>query len=152
MKRTIILNVLFVLALGLLVVACQQQPTAPEETPSTTPPPTEPPAPPPATYPDPGPEVVGEVEAFIRAWVAEQVGENEEMKLPPRGGHDVTGKLEAFHTVHQKDEDTYSVCVDFVHGDETYDVDFFVDQTDEGMTVADHFLHKVNGEPVEAGT
>ena len=60
----------------------------------------------------------------------------------------VSGSLAAFHTVHQKDPDTYTVCVDFQDGDNTYDVDFFVDRTEEGLTVRSVYLHKINGEAV----
>ena len=67
---------------------------------------------------------------------------------PPRGGKDVSGSLADFHTVHQKDADTYSVCVDFLDGDNTYDVDFFIDRTAEGLNVRSAYLHKINGEAV----
>ena len=36
-----------------------------------------------------------------------------------------------------------SVCVDFQDGD------FLVDRTTEGLSVSDHYLHKINGEAVE---
>ncbi len=98
---------------------------------------------------DPGPEEAGEVEDFVRAWVAERAGEEGVYDIPARGDHDVAGSLTAFHTVHRKDADTYSVCVDFQEGDKTYDVDFVVARAEEGLDVADHYLHKVNGEVVE---
>jgi hypothetical protein len=98
---------------------------------------------------DPGPEEAAEVEEFVRAWVAEQAGEAGVYDIPARGDHDVAGSLTAFHTVHRKEADTYSVCVDFQDGDNTYDVDFVVARAEDGMDVADHFLHKVNSEAVE---
>ena len=61
----------------------------------------------------------------------------------------MTGTLTGFHTVHQKDAETYSVCVDFEHGDDMYDVDFFVARTESGLSTGDHYLHKINGEAVE---
>ncbi len=98
---------------------------------------------------DPGPEEAGEVEDFVRAWVAERAGEGDVYDIPPRGGTEVAGALAAFHTVHRKDADTYSVCVDFQEGDNTYDVDFVIARTEEGLDVADHYLHKINGEAVQ---
>lgn len=53
-----------------------------------------------------------------------------------------------FHTVHRKDENTYYVCVDFKDGDALYDVDFYVEATDDGYAMSRHFLHKVDGEDV----
>jgi len=41
------------------------------------------------------------------------------------------------------------VCVDFQDGENTYDVDFLVDRTTEGLSVSDHYLHKIDGEAVE---
>ena len=102
-----------------------------------------------AKLPDPGPEEAGQVEAFVRQWVAEQSGQDGVYDIPPRAGHDVTGTLTGFHTVHQKDAETYSVCVDFQHGDDMYDVDFFVARTESGLSTGDHYLHKINGEAVE---
>ncbi len=103
----------------------------------------------PESYPDPGPGQAGEVQAILTSWVTERVGEAGVYDIPPRGEHDVSGTMGDLHTVHQQDEDTYYVCVDFHSGEDTYDVDFFVDVTDEGLVVAEHYLHKVNGEVVE---
>jgi len=100
------------------------------------------------TYPDPPAEVAEQVAEAIRQWVAERADEQGVFNIPPRGGRDVSGTLGEFHTVHQKDPDTYSVCVDFHSGDETYDVDFFVDLKDEVLGVRDAYLHKVNDEVV----
>jgi hypothetical protein len=107
--------------------------------------------PPPAkikTYPDPPAEVADEVTDAIRQWIAERADEGGVYDIPPRGGRDVAGTLADFHTVHQKDADTYSVCVDFQSGEDTYDVDFFVDRGPEGLGVRNAFLHKINGEVV----
>jgi hypothetical protein len=109
------------------------------------------PAPPPVkteTYPDPPPEVADEVAGVVRQWVTERADENGIYDIPPRGGQDVAGALGDFHTVHQKDADTYSVCVDFLSGEDTYDVDFFIDRDPEGLKVRDAFLHKINGEVI----
>lgn len=103
----------------------------------------------PEPLPDPGPEEAAEVEAFVRQWVAEQVDEDGAYNVPPRGDADVSGTLAGFHTVHQKDADTYSVCVDFQHDDDMYDVDFLIGRSDAGLAVSDHYLHKINGEAVE---
>ncbi len=99
-------------------------------------------------YPDPPSEVSDEVTEAIRQWVADQADENDVYNIPPRGGKDVSGSLADFHAVQQKDADTYMVCVDFQDGDDTYDVDFFVDRTAEGLSVRDAYLHRVNGEAV----
>lgn len=100
------------------------------------------------TLADPPPEVSAEVAEAVRTWVAGQTDDDDVYNIPPRGGKDVSGSLADFHTVHQKDADTYSVCVDFLDGDNTYDVDFFVDRTEEGLSVRSAYLHKINGEAV----
>ncbi len=41
------------------------------------------------------------------------------------------------------------MCVDFQDGENTYDVDFLVERTAEGLSVSDHYLHKINDEAVE---
>ncbi len=89
------------------------------------------------------------MEEFVRQWVAERAGEGNVYEIPPRAGQEVAGALTGFHTVHQEDADTYNVCVDFVQAEDTYDVDFFIDRTAEGLTISDHHLHKINGEAVE---
>ncbi len=101
------------------------------------------------SFPDPGPQEAKEVEEFVRQWVAERAGEGNVYEIPPRAGQEVAGALTGFHTVHQEDADTYNVCVDFVQAEDTYDVDFFIDRTTEGLTISEHHLHKINGEAVE---
>ncbi len=101
------------------------------------------------SLPDPGPEEAKSVEDFVRQWVAERGGEGDVYNIPARAEHDVSGTIGDFHTVHQKDTDTYSVCVDFNHEADVYDVDFVVARAEDGLSVSDHFLHKINGEPVE---
>jgi hypothetical protein len=102
---------------------------------------------------DPSAEEATEVEEFVRAWLGERADEAGVYAIPARGGHEVSGAVGAFHTVHRQDEDSYAVCVDFHEGENLYDVDFFVDRTADGLAVADHYLHKVNSDPVEeAGT
>ena len=101
------------------------------------------------SLPDPGPEEASPVEESVRLWVAERVGEGDTYDIPPRAGQDFAGTLTGFHTVHQKDADTYYVCVDFGEGEDTYDVDFFIDRTAEGLSVSDHYLHKINGVAIE---
>ena len=103
----------------------------------------------PLSFPDPGPEVAGEVELFVRDWLEERAGEGSVYSIPPRAGHEVAGTLAEFHTVHQKNADTYAICVDFADGENTYDVDFFVARTPNGLAVDDHYLHKVNGAAIE---
>ncbi len=102
-----------------------------------------------ASFPDPGPQEAKEVEEFVRQWVAERAGEGDVYDIPPRAGQEVAGVLTGFHTVHQEDADTYHVCVDFVQAEDTYDVDFFIDRTAEGLTISEYHLHKINGEAVE---
>jgi hypothetical protein len=86
---------------------------------------------------------------LIRLWVASAAGEDDVYDIPEKGDKKVAGVLAEFHKVHQTKDDSYSVCVDFVDGENIYDVDFFVDRADDGLVVADHHLHKVNGETVE---
>ncbi|MHC4138204.1 MAG: hypothetical protein ACYS0K_24990 [Planctomycetota bacterium] len=132
------------MASGWVIVACSGKPgTTPEEPGDTAAAVEE------ESLPDPGPEEATEVEDFVRQWVTERAGDGNVYQIPPSAGHDVAGALAAFHTVHQKNADTYSVCVDFQDGENTYDVDFFVDRTTEGLSVSDHYLHKINGEAVE---
>ena len=100
------------------------------------------------SYPDPPPEVSERITEVVRNWVAYQLDENDVYNIPPRGGKDVSGSLADFHAVHQKDSDTYTVCVDFLDGDNTYDVDFFIDRNEEGLTVRSAYLHKINGKAV----
>lgn len=99
-------------------------------------------------FPDPTAEVASEVEQTIQEWVEARVDEQGMYAIAPTGGVSVSGKLAGFHTVHQKDADTYTVCVDFQDGDSVYDVDFFVDRGEEGLQVRDGFLHKVDGEVI----
>ena len=142
MSRTVCYGTLCVLALA--SIGCyQQSETTYEESPAEAVAVTE------ESLPDPGTEEAGEVEEFVRSWVADRGGEGGVYDIPARAGHDVAGTLAAFHTVHQKDADTYSVCVDFRDGENTYDVDFFVNRKGEDLAVSDHYLHKVNGEAVE---
>jgi hypothetical protein len=144
MKRTFWFSTMCVLASVWVIVACSGQPdTTPEEPGDTAAAVEE------ESLPDPGPEEATAVEGFVRQWVTERAGEGNVYQIPPSAGHDVAGALASFHTVHQKDADTYSVCVDFQDGENTYDVDFLVDRTTEGLSVSDHYLHKINGEAVE---
>jgi hypothetical protein len=133
-------RVLLVVAASGLILACQGEYSPPD--PGPTPALEKP------SFPDPSAEVSEEVAEAIRQWVADQADENGVYDIPPRGGRDVAGTMAEFHTVHQKDADTYSVCVDFTSGEQTYDVDFFVDRTDEGLNVRNAYLHKIDGEVV----
>lgn len=100
-------------------------------------------------WPDPGPAEAEEVRSLVRAHVASKAGADGVYAIPRKdGGAAVPGTLTEFHTVHQKDADTLYVCADFVDGDTTYDVDFFVDRDAQGLKLAEHFLHKINGEVV----
>ncbi len=99
-------------------------------------------------FPDPAEEVADEVKAAVSEWVLQQMGDAEIYAIPERGGQSVSGTLATFHTVHQNDADTYSVCVDFVDGDNTYDVDAFIDRGPDGLAVRDLYLHKINGDVV----
>jgi len=100
------------------------------------------------TFPDPPPVVADKIKEMVSGWVAERASDEGVFDVPPRGGQDVAGTMGDFHTVHQNDADTYTVCVDFADGDNTYDVDFFVDRTVEGLKVREVYLHKINGEAV----
>jgi len=132
-------RVLWVVAASGLILACQGEYTPdPGPTPVLEKP----------SFPDPPAEVAEEVAEAIRQWVADRADENGVYDIPPRGGKDVAGTMAEFHTVHQKDDDTYSVCVDFTSDDQTYDVDFFVDRMDGELTVRDAYLHKIDGEVV----
>ena len=71
-----------------------------------------------------------------------------------KNAHDCLTSLVAWQAgalVHQQDDDTYYACIDFEDGENTYDVDFYVNVTPEGSTITEHYLHKVNGEVVEEG-
>ncbi len=143
MKHGIWYTMACVFASGLVIVACSgQTATAPVE-PEATPAVAE------ESPPDPGPEQARQVKDFVRQWVEERVGDGNIYSIPPRAGREVAGTLAGFHTVHQMDADTYSVCVDFQDGENMYDVDFFIDRTAADLTLSDHYLHKINGEAVE---
>ncbi len=144
MKRTFWFRAVCVLVSSWVIVACSRQPDATPEEPGDTAAAVEE-----ESLPDPGPEEATEVEDFVRQWVTERAVEGNVYQIPPSTGHDVAGALASFHTVHQKGADTYSVCVDFQDGENTYDVDFLVDRTTEGLSVSDDYLHKINGEAVE---
>jgi len=153
MKHSGWVATLFLLAVIGVLVACAgpQEPTTEQEEVAESP---EEVAPEPTSveegrFPDPSPEESQEVEDFVQSWVAEQLDEDGPFNIPQKAGYDLAGTLAAFHTVHQEDADTYSVCVDFEDGESTYDVDFYVDRTEEGLVIADHFLHKVSGEEIQ---
>lgn len=130
------------------VAACDRSPSGTTgEPPAETPP--EQVSPEPSTPPaDPPPEVAQQVRDVIRTSVAGQLDASGRYVIPPRGGHEVSGTMGDFHAVHAVDDDTFVVCVDFHDGDSTYDVDFFVDHTPNGLSVARHFLHKIDGREV----
>lgn len=139
MRRAAWYMALCVLASGLVIVACgYEREKAPEEQAGVST--ME------ESLPDPGPEEAGQVEDAVRQWVAERANEEGIYAIPARGGHEVSGTLAAFHTVHQKDANTYAVCVDFQDGESTHDVDFLVYREGEDLTVSNHYLHKAGGE------
>lgn len=98
---------------------------------------------------EPSPETALQITDLIRIWVASAAGDNDVYDIPERADKNVEGVLAEFHTVHQTKVDSYAVCVDFEDGANTYDVDFFVDQTADGLVIADHYLHQINGESIE---
>ncbi|MBW2465305.1 MAG: hypothetical protein JRH11_26895 [Deltaproteobacteria bacterium] len=140
MSSTKWLRALSIIAASGLILACQGEYGAPDSVPA--------PVIQKPSYPDPPAQVAEEVAEAIRQWVADQADENDVYDIPPRGGRDVAGTMADFHTVHQKDADTYSVCVDFKSDDQIFDVDFFVDRTEEGLEVRNAYLHKIDGEVV----
>ncbi len=142
MKRGIIHGLAWFLASGLILFGCGGGYEQPSDEPAADTAATE-------ALADPGPDEAAEVEAFVLQWVADNAGEENVYGIPPRGDHAVSGVLTDFHTVHQKDAETYSVCVDFKDGENTYDVDFFVARNADGLAISDHYLHKVNGEAIE---
>ncbi len=98
---------------------------------------------------EPSPERALQIRDLIGLWVAAAAGDDDAYDIPERAGQDVEGVLTSFHKVHQTKADSYAVCVDFEDGENTYDVDFFVDQTADGLVIADHYLHQINGETIE---
>ncbi len=144
MKRASWYRMACVLAAGLTIVACYgESETTPDEPETAAAAAAE------ESFPDPEPEQARQVEEVVRGWVTERVDEGAVYSIPPRGDYEVSGILAGFHTIHQEDVDTYYVCVDFQDGENVYDVDFFIDVTEDGLIVSDHYLHKVNGEAVE---
>ena len=97
---------------------------------------------------EPSSETALQITDLIRLWVATAAGDNDIYDTPERADKNIAGVLTAFHTVHKTKVDSYTVCVDFEDGENTYDVDFFVDETADGLVVADHHLHQINGETV----
>jgi len=143
MRTTDLARVVLLLSAVAVIAGCSGESVRTEAEPATATPVVEK-----ADFPDPPPIVADKVKEAVSGWVAERAGEDGVFDVPPRGGRDVAGTMGEFHTVHQNDADTYTVCVDFADGDDTYDVDFFVDRTVDGLTVRDVYLHKINGEAV----
>jgi len=102
----------------------------------------------PTPLPDPNEVEAEAITDFITEWVNGQA-EDGVYDIPKRSGHEVAGSLGGYHTVHRAAENTYTVCADFVEGDHIYDVDFEIMSTDEGYSVNNHYLHKIDGEVVE---
>ena len=54
--------------------------------------------------------------------------------------------FEEFHTVNQLDDGSYFVCVDFEdQNKDKLDMDFYLDETDEGLKLSKLLIQKVNG-------
>ncbi len=102
-----------------------------------------------ASQPEPSSENSLRITDLIRLWVASAADDKGVYDIPEKADHDVGGMLAAFHTVHQTSEDSYSVCVDFEDGENNYDVDFFVEQTADGLVVVEHYLHQIDGETIQ---
>ena len=149
--RRIILGLVSVLLLSWAVTACSESTTEEPatETPDSGDAASQTEAGEAPSFPDPEAETAQEVEGVVRAWVGDRAGDDGVYDIPERAGNDLSGTIASFHTVNQTDEETYAVCVDFEDGEDTYDVDFILDRMDELLVIADHYLHKVNGEAIE---
>ena len=54
--------------------------------------------------------------------------------------------FERFHTVNQLDDGSFFVCVDFEdQNKDMLDIDFYIDETAEGLKLSKLVIHKVNG-------
>ncbi|MCH7938206.1 MAG: hypothetical protein IID13_00505 [Candidatus Marinimicrobia bacterium] len=54
--------------------------------------------------------------------------------------------FERFHTVNQLDDGSFFVCVDFEgQNKDMLDLDFYIDETAEGLKLSKLVIHKVNG-------
>jgi len=93
-----------------------------------------------------------QVKSFLKQHIDQNTDSNGLYSIPDHPDYpDATGEFAAFHTVHQKDDGTYYVCVDFkAEGSDTiYDVDYFVTQQTDGMSIDRKFLHKVGDKVVQ---
>ena len=97
---------------------------------------------------EPNSESTLQITDLIRLWVATAAGEDDVYDIPERAENNVEGVLTAFHTVHHTKVDSFAVCVDFEDGENTYDVDFFLQGTPRAMEVTEATVHKINGSPL----
>lgn len=96
------------------------------------------------------PVTIEAVALYIEGYVVEKAAEGDGwMKVPDdKTGKDMSLKLDKIHRdrLAKTDEGTYFVCADFKErGGKLYDLDFWVKDTGEGLSVTETTVHKEDG-------
>lgn len=102
--------------------------------------------------PKPTKEERKQVKSFLKNHIDETSNDSGVYPIPDHPEYtDATGTFAAFHTVHRKKDGTFYVCVDFKaqESDTVYDVDYFVQNSADGMKIKRKFLHKVGDTVVQ---
>ncbi len=98
------------------------------------------------------PPTIEEVARFLEAHVADTMADSDGwiMFHDEHAGKDRKLRLDKIHRerLAKTSEGTYFVCADFMSSqDEVFDLDFWVQRTDEGLKVTDSIIHKESGKP-----
>ena len=138
MKKTILSNLVFTLISAFIIAAAPSKLQAQE-------------------HPTEHPKKEATLSPEVLAKEIEQYVQNESKKndgyfpfYDEKTEKDLKLKLDKVHKdkLSKVDEDFYFACSDFKGTDgKTYDLDFFMKETDSGLEVTQQTLHKVDGEP-----
>ena len=98
------------------------------------------------------PPNIEEVARFIEAHVAETTADSDGwMMIHDEGaGKDRKLRLDTIHRerLAKTSEGTYFVCADFTSsGGAVFDLDFWIQRTDDGLKITDTMIHKESGKP-----
>jgi len=96
------------------------------------------------------PVTIEGVALYLEGYVVEKAAEGDGwMKVPDdKTGKDLSLRLDKIHRdrLSKTDDGTYFVCADFKErGGKMYDLDFWVKDTDEGLSVTETTVHKEEG-------
>ncbi len=98
------------------------------------------------------PPTIEEMAGFLEAHVAETTADSDGWMMihDERAGKHRKLRLDKIHRerLAKTSEGTYFVCADFMSSrDEVFDLDFWVQRTDDGLKVTDTLIHKEAGKP-----